>query len=399
MENSMDVRFDKAGPADYDEVIDLANYVFSHDHRPHDFPSLLPKLYKREYFMDGIHYLAHENGRIKAAVGAYPLTMEFADGTKLPGRGIGMVSVHPYARGKGYMKTLMNNALDDMEKDGMVFSCLGGQRQRYEYWGYVPVGTKLHFQIDIANIKHCFKEETPGGMRLEKVAPGDVKLLKDIASLHAANPLRAARPEKKLFDILSSWKSEIYAAFREGTFRGYFIYKREENEISEIYFTQEEPLRSALLEAMKAFLTGGLGASPDALVVDCSPAETEKAGTLARFAEGYTSQAVYQIKIFDYPRFLAPLAELQSRLRRLTPGQCAFRVGEREEFSIAVENDGNTVVKQGASGGDPVALSEIEAPLFFLSGLAPLTFSAQRENLFLQSLFPLPFGFEEADGV
>jgi predicted acetyltransferase len=41
----------------------------------------------------------------------------------LPERGIGMVSVHPYARSCSHMKTLMNIALEDMQQDGLVFSC------------------------------------------------------------------------------------------------------------------------------------------------------------------------------------------------------------------------------------------------------------------------------------
>jgi len=49
--------------------------------------SLLPKLYTREYFMEGVHYLVREGGKIKAAVGAYPLKIEFSGGLSIPGRG------------------------------------------------------------------------------------------------------------------------------------------------------------------------------------------------------------------------------------------------------------------------------------------------------------------------
>jgi len=127
------VQFEIAKLEDYEEIIVFADLIFSHAYAPHNFLTLLPKLYKREYFMEGIHYIVRESGVIKAVVGAYPLDMEFTSGPPVPGRGIGMVSVHPHSRSKGYMKALMNMAMEDMKKDGMVFSGLLGQRQRYEY--------------------------------------------------------------------------------------------------------------------------------------------------------------------------------------------------------------------------------------------------------------------------
>ena len=105
-----EVIYNKAKIEDLDDCIDFADFVFSQAHVPHDFVGLLPKLYKREYFMEGIHYLARENGKIKALVGSYPLKYEFPGGVSLQGRGIGAVSVHPRARSRGFMKVLMNSA-------------------------------------------------------------------------------------------------------------------------------------------------------------------------------------------------------------------------------------------------------------------------------------------------
>ena len=72
----METILDKAGVDDYDEIIDFLNYVFSNAHAPHDFPRLMPKLFKREYFANGIHYLVREAKKIRALVGSYPLVME-----------------------------------------------------------------------------------------------------------------------------------------------------------------------------------------------------------------------------------------------------------------------------------------------------------------------------------
>ena len=66
--------YGRATVNDYDELIDLGNYVFSHAHTPHDFPTIMPKFYSRGCFNPDHHYIVKEDGRIKAIVGSYPMT-------------------------------------------------------------------------------------------------------------------------------------------------------------------------------------------------------------------------------------------------------------------------------------------------------------------------------------
>ncbi|MDR1399954.1 MAG: hypothetical protein LBJ41_08540 [Treponema sp.] len=65
----MNIQNTKVSIDDYDEVIDLANYVFSTAHSHTDIPSLLSKLYSQAYFRDSIHYIAKEDSRIKELSG------------------------------------------------------------------------------------------------------------------------------------------------------------------------------------------------------------------------------------------------------------------------------------------------------------------------------------------
>ncbi|MDR1655896.1 MAG: GNAT family N-acetyltransferase, partial [Treponema sp.] len=204
----MSAEYSRADINDYEELIDMANYVFSHAHKPTDFPALLPKLYKREYFMDAAHYLCREDGKIKAAVGVYPLEMKLC-GASLAGCGIGMVSVHPYSRSKGYMKELMNRALEDMRKDGLVFACLSGRRQRYEYFGFSPAGTIFSFECNSFNIRHTLGKNFVSSLALKQLCPKDLALIEEIRLMHEAKPEKGAgfvRRRDRFFDILASWK-------------------------------------------------------------------------------------------------------------------------------------------------------------------------------------------------
>jgi predicted N-acetyltransferase YhbS len=210
----MNVRYERARVEDYDEVIDFGNYVFSQAHAPHDFPALLPKLYRRGSFMDGAHYVAREDGRIKAAVGVYPLELNVG-GAALPGRGIGMVSVHPYCRGRGHMRALMAAALDDMKRDGAVFSCLGGQRQRYEYFGYTPAGLSYRFDCNAANIRHTLGREFKTVLSIKQIGPEDTDALDRIRGMHESKAAYMTRRNDRFFDILTSWKSRVFAIMED----------------------------------------------------------------------------------------------------------------------------------------------------------------------------------------
>jgi predicted N-acetyltransferase YhbS len=398
------VRYTQAEPPDYDELIDVGNYVFSHAHGPTDFPSLLPKLYRREYFMEGIHYLAKEDGRIRAVVGAYPLKLNIL-GTVLPVRGIGMVSVHPYARSRGYMRALMGMALADMRRDRIVLACLGGQRQRYEYFGFSPAGTQILFECRSSNIRHALGPG-PGGNRpspafsLRQLQPED----RELGAIHEFHQSKAARFERdrdKLFSILSSWKNRVFVLRDGGTFAGYLIYNGAEHSVPELNLT--EPGRAA--EALGCFLEylGGNGGR-DRVEVCVQPWETAKLEAFAAFAEEYRLSSAYSFAVFDWPPLLSALLNLASGISSLPNGSAAFRVirgtdGPREEscFRVTVEQ-GKARVSPG-SGEGAIVLTQLQAIRFFFSPLSAWASPLLLANPFLRGILPLPLFFESPDGV
>ena len=401
----MDTIFDKAGSDDYEEVIDFANYVFSEAHAPTNFPEILPKLYKREYFMDAIHYLARENGKIKAAVGAYPLELEFSgsdlSGVTLPGRGIGMVSVHPYSRSKGYMKELMNMALDDMRRDGIVFTCLGGLRQRYEYFGYSQTGSIYTFNCSETNIRHTLGSNWNTGLTLKQIGPDDADLLDRIHELHETKISRFHRRRDRLFDILSSWKSKILAVIEEERFAGYIIYRARGTE----HYVTEINLRdlSRLPEVIGLFLRNGKAAGMKSEVeVNVNPNETEKLSAFCRFAEDFSLKPVYHFSIFNYIRFLEPFLKIQEHERNLADGSVVLQIEGGPRLRLAVK-DSVTSIEDITNLQTQVSaelyISNLDAHSFFFSPLGPQIFPKIMKSVFLQNLLPLPLFFEKPDGI
>ena len=404
----MEIKIVKAVTADREEMIDFANYVFSHAHRSLDFPSMLPKLYKSEYFMDSVHYLVKEDCKIKAAVGAYPLEWEFASGIKLPGRGIGMVSVHPYSRSKGYMRDLMNRAMSDMREDGIVFSCLGGNRQRYEYFGFSPLGSNYSFDIEDENIKHTLGKDWKTDLSLSEVKAENKDLLDNICAMHLAKKSRITRPRDRFFDTLVSWKAKAYSFTLGGIFFGYFISRPNRNGgmgISEINLNDTTYMTEALALIMKEL-------DHSSLRVSAGPHETGKIAALAKFAENFTISPTYQFAILDIPRFTLPFMQLALETKKPMDGSFMFYIKpDKEEKNQSLcemkleINGGMASVESREIAAEPenynaeLCLSHNEAQYFLFSPLCREIFPAISGNKFLQSLLPLPLFYETPDGI
>ena len=394
----MEVKIEKAQAEDRDDVIDLANYVFSHNRGVTDFPATLPKLYKPEHFMDNTHYIIREGGRIKASLGAYPLKLEFKSGDVLPGRGIGMVSVHPYCRSRGYMSKLVTKAINDMKQDGIVFSCLSGDRQRYEYFGFTPTGSCYAFTCYERNVLHSLGVKWNSNLSLKLVCPDDDKLLDEIYAIHEAKIARIHRRRDRFFDIISSWRSKVYAVTEGDRFIGYFIcrdLRNGERVIIEINLFDY----SRLSEVIGLFMR----ANPkEPIRINANLHEGEKLSALFHFAETHSIVPAYHFAVLDYGKFIEPLLKLASNIKPLTEGSFSFRVGGSTRVCLEVSG-GKALVNTDKTGENnntsELCLSDLQAQYFLFSPMAEAVFPVIRENNFLRNVLPLPLFYENTDGI
>ena len=135
-----------ARPEEKDACIELANYVFSTAHCPHDFETLIPKVYGEGVDSAFIHRVAaDENGKLRAQIAVLPEKLMVA-GHPLRAGFVGTVSVHPKARGEGHMKRLMQDWLKEMQETCDI-AVLDGQRQRYEYFGFTRGGIQIRYTV------------------------------------------------------------------------------------------------------------------------------------------------------------------------------------------------------------------------------------------------------------
>ena len=215
-----EIRIEKGCAGELPDILDFANYVFSQSSQPHDFRRLLPKLYGENSGSEGYHYLVREDGRIRAMVCAMPLSLLVA-GKPLRAAGIGTVSVHPYARGKGYMKALMNRAMEDLKTQGYAMAFLGGMRQRYEYVGFTPTGTRASFHLTAGNLAHRYPGLSGEGVSLSPLEEPSSPWCREAYALYQLQPINGARTLQNFCTVGRSWDADLLAVTADGAFAGY----------------------------------------------------------------------------------------------------------------------------------------------------------------------------------
>lgn len=305
-----------AGPGEKEEIVEFIDYVFSKAHRPHDFATLLPKLYGEHGDGAAHHFVVREEGRLAATVLVYPVTMHIGERT-LTTLGVGSVSTHPRARGRGYMRLLMD-AVDARAKEtGAAFAVLGGLRQRYQYFGFDHGGYQLQGCFTPANARHALRTVDAADC---DVAPMTQAHVPQAAALLERQPCFCVRSGEAYLDILRSWNNEPFALLRGGQPVGFGALRQNEGNchLAELLLEDEADFPAA----MKLF-SGRYGA----LTVCAAPWERKRAKWLASVCEEVAVQPNHQFKFYDEGQVRAACAVLdgffpQAMVLYVAPPDC-----------------------------------------------------------------------------
>lgn len=384
---SDNVYYGLGNAAMFDEYMDFINYVFGFNGSTNDFKKLLPKLYKPEYDPCGKSYVAAEDGKIRAAIGAYDHDISVC-GNTLKTRGIGNVAVHPYARSRGYMKKLMNMALDDMIKDGVVLSVLGGRRQRYNYFSYDKTGYVVSMSLNADNMRHIFGAERNHDIKFVKVGKEDVEILGLIAELSEKQAYHPIRDKERYFEILSSWKQKVWAGYQNGEFAGYCICNEET--VNELELVDKE-----LICPFIAALYDHIGKGK--LLLKLPPFCRSYIDKLIRICEFYDVEPAKSFSVLNYRAVIEAFLRLKANYTDLPDGKMVLHIngrGGEENIQISV-SDGEISVKDT---DEPalVNLNHLDAMNLLFASVCMV-----RDNLpmFARIWFPLPIFLYNSDAV
>lgn len=327
-------KYRKGTLEDAQDIVDFADYVFSQSSEPHDFARLVPKLYDEGRKTQQYHYLVEEEGKIRAMLCVLPVRFTVA-GVELKAGCVGTVAVHPRARGKGYMQKLMAYALEDMKTGGYDYSVLGGQRQRYEYFGYEPAGIKLDFTLTADNVRHKYRHLDATGISFEELS-GPSLLLDESFALYQKGVISGARNKESFADILRTWNAVPYAILQNGKFVGYLSVSRGGGMVFEIELT-DEALLPLVCKSLMEFK------KPNELRFSLPAFDRDKIALLGGVCDMYGMGFNLSYNIVNYASVIEAFMKCKALGTKLPEGAFTLRIEDRETVEMVVHNGQITV--------------------------------------------------------
>lgn len=399
---------------------------------------LLPKLYGMDAKVGGNHLMAVEDGKILGLVLTEAMRYTVLE-KELKIACIGTVSVAKEARGRGIMKLLMSAALSRLEQEGCDFVFLGGQRQRYAYWGFEACGTQTVFSWNQANLKHgprpeererielvpiekntiqssrnVFSSERsvserslsgrspfPSGMITLPTFAGtqeaDWELAEQARQLYEREPVRVSRSPERFFDILASWQARPYACIRQGAFAGYVAFSADEK--GERVQIKEMVLEKGVSAvAVLHGLADCLGIRQGTVTVDWGKQEMMR--ELEEICESQSMGCSHRFLIMNWPGVVERMLELKQTWSPLEDGEAVLGITEPSGRRTAVEirvHKGRIAVtgeeRKEAQAGETELTAAMAARMLFCN---TQTYYKELEGV-PRSWFPLPLYVSKQD--
>lgn len=348
------VIYRKAIPDDFPNILNFINMVFSMSHCPHDFRQLLPKLYEKGQEKKSIHYLALENEEIKACVCVLPITL-CCENKTITCATVGSVSVHPYSRGKGYMRKLMHIAIEDMKKSNISMSTLSGLRNRYQYYGYEKGGFVFQYCFTPDNFRHCRERFPKRKITLCQIQDTKNPLLTEIQQIQENQILFVKRNPSDFLAIMKSWNAKLYGILENQICKGYVALQG--NQILEMRLTDKALLFASLEECLKE-------SGSKELFLRILPYDTYLLKECTQLFESFTIALDDNYMIFDYPKVLDFFLNVKSKYTSLNSGSWDFTIKEQGTFRIQVSNGVPSVTQlKDLEGKSSVNFSSFESIL------------------------------------
>lgn len=379
----MDYTLTKGKPEEYEDIIDFANYVFNVD-----FPSLLPKIYKNHKESSQHHHLIKEGQKIKAVVGSFPLGLAVGE-NRLKVRGIGTVSVHRYSRGSGYMKLLMDNAVREMQEEDCDFAVLGGQRQRYEYWGFTPCGISMNLNFNSSNIKHT-KLDIKDNYIFVKYDEMRTDELDRALQIHNSQRAHGLRERNNFIEIASSWEHNVIFIYNNDEFSGYICASKNNENINEILLEKPEEIDKVLVSYMRNYNLKNAS-------IRMFMHMTEEFMKLSRFCENYSINSAANIYVINYKNVIKAFMDLKNSFSPLCEGVLILNVEEKGRYKIQVKD--RVVTVEETDMPYDISLSHLEASSLLFSHSTFINTAYNITNPLVKAWFPLPLFFPRLDNV
>jgi len=367
---------------DWPKVIDFIDLVFSQSARPHDFAELIPKVYGDGHDYSHIHAIALEDGEIRGCVAVLPFDMTIAGHTLHVGY-LGSVSVHRLSRGAGHMKKLMQMQIDKAKAEGLDMLVLGGQRQRYGYFGFSPVGGVYDYTVTHANVRHALKDVDASVITFEPLTQGEGS--EYAYALYQQQPVCGSRTAENFAEIALTFHMHGWLVKHNGDNAGYLLVSNDHGEIHELVM-EDSDLVPAVLKAWMA--ANGVRY----LHVGAAPHNKTLNRTLSAFAEEYSIGQNGCMLCLNYANAIRSWMTLKNSIAPLSEGTLRLCIAE-EQLEIKVADGAVTVEQTDEPAQLQLSPAEADQLLFGFNRF----YAPEVSCLIPADWFPLPMSIPTAD--
>lgn len=382
----MEIRRVKA--EEYDTLLELLNVTFGNKNKVEThFDKDLPIMWKRDDEYMGKHFAAFEDGRMVAALGVYPLPVKILD-EELLFSTMGNVATHPDFEGRGYMRTLMKEAMAELENIGVDASRLGGLRARYARYGYEACGIQYKLTFTPHNLKN-FYPDFESEILFEKIERSNKEVMDYVCELYEKEAFYVLRGKEdnyhRAYNSMVAWQNVPYIAKKNGEYVGFFSIKG--NEIAEIFAENPEIFKEMILSLVKQ--------NGETVTFNLRPHNVSELREFTRTCEGYSIVSPSRFKIINYKKVIGALLKLKASYCPLT--EADFTINIESYGKLRIISDKNGTSCEDYEGECDVTLDRNGASRFLFGpfvACAVADTSAKMGNL-----LPLPLSWNLQDRV
>ncbi len=295
---------------DYNELLRFENKVFKTS-----FTKIMPKLYRDKEKCTESHIVIKDNGKIIAALAFYDTKLLLGD-SEMKALGIGSVAVDKKYRGRGLMRTLLEEADKIAAEKGAEVAVLSGYRQRYSRFGFERGGIHHTFTLSNYFINHFRSKK-----KLKFQDPfSSADLLQKCAKLYNSEINRWERKETEFSDIISTWNLDSYAVFDEHRLLGFLISERDE--IKDIYLSNPVDVAEVLYAFAKSKHRWTLH-------VKVTDFQKELIRELSGISDEHRISEDASYKIYDFKSFIEKMLKYKAKRTELVDGEVSLKIDGR----------------------------------------------------------------------
>jgi|GEM_PF-3125015 len=378
---------------DFPEIVDLLDRVFSYGsggmaaHIPNWFDESHPEYYA----------VIERDGRVVSTVGCVPQTF-VVGGDEVEWWGLGNVATDKHYRGNGHMSALLEFWLDRMRERDVPLTELGGDRKRYNRYGWENAGREITYTVS----ERTFSGEDVDASAVRSYTGSDADL-DLVTAVHGTEPLRVKRTREGFRDLLDQHGVQTLLYDREGE-ESYLSFNQEAP--SGRYSTQrhtyvapefggtEEGLRALFTYLWRHHAIGRIG-------VPTHPTH-HLAGYLREISTAWSMGPHRMVNVLDLEGALrgvsGQLADRWTAAHRSGDGAVTLSITDSEEPPVTVRyTDSNVTVERTPAADPDVALDRLSMTSL-LFGFQEVFPSVKRDDPFLDAVLPVDFYIWKLEG-